>query len=405
MLIAGEPSGDLLAAELVRALKEAPPVQAIPFPPTFFGAGGPQMAAQGVELALDLTRHSVIGVSDALKKYREFKDIFDRLFALALERQPDAIICVDFSGFNRRFARAIKEHVRTLRGSFNNWEPKIVQYVSPQVWASRPGRAFQLARDVDLLLSIFPFERDWYARRVPRLKVEFVGHPMVDRHEIAERRTRNAEQASAFDVTSATVPNILLLPGSRAGELKRHLPVMVDAAKHINAARPARFRMVLPNDALGALAEPCKAQLHDLQLQIGGLARALAEADLAITKSGTITLECAFFGVPAVVFYKTSWPTYLAGRVAVNVRHLAMPNLLAGEDLYPEFIQHHATGENIARAALELLNNTAGRNAMKARLSGVIQSLGEPGASQRAAELVLSLLDGRPFPIRGALDH
>jgi len=363
------------------------------------------MAAQGVELALDLTRHSVIGFSDALKKYREFKGIFERLFALALERRPDAIICVDFSGFNRRFARAIQERVRRVHGSFNNWEPKIIQYVSPQVWASRPGRAFQLARDVDLLLSIFPFEREWYASRVPRLKVAFVGHPMVDRHGIVERGTRIAERVSAFALASATVPNILLLPGSRAGELKRHLPVMVDAAKHINAARPAHFHMVLPNDTLASLAEPWKAQLHDLQLQIGGLARALAQADLAITKSGTITLECAFFGVPAVVFYKTSWPTYVAGRIAVNVRHLAMPNLLAGGEIYPEFIQHHATGENIARAALELLNNTARRDAMKTRLADVIQSLGEPGASERAAESVLNLLEEQAFPIRGALGH
>ncbi|HKS38889.1 MAG TPA: lipid-A-disaccharide synthase, partial [Verrucomicrobiae bacterium] len=405
MLIAGEASGDLLAAELVGALKKAPPVQAIPFPPRFFGAGGQQMARQGVELALDLTRHSVIGVSDVLRKYWEFKGIFDRLFALAIDRRPDVIVCVDFSGFNRRFARAIKEHVRTLRGSFNNWEPRIVQYVSPQVWASRPGRAFQLARDVDLLLSIFPFEKEWYASRVPKLKVVFVGHPMVDRHRIAERGTRNAGQVADIALTSATVPNILLLPGSRTGELKRHLPVMVDAAKHINRARPARFRMVLPNDALGTLAEPCKAQLHDLQLQIGGLAEALAEADLAITKSGTITMECAFFGVPAVVCYKTSWPTYLVGRIAVNVRHLAMPNLLAGEEIYPEFIQHHATGENIARASLQLVNDTARRNAMKARLSGVMQSLGKPGASERAAESVLKLLDEQPCPIRGALGH
>jgi len=405
MLIAGEPSGDLLAAELIRALKQSPEMGANPFPPVFFGAGGLQMAAEGVELALDLTRHSVIGVSDVLKQIRQFKRVFDRLFALALERRPDAIICVDFSGFNRRFARAIKAHVRMLHGSFNNWEPKIVQYVSPQVWASRPGRAYQLARDVDLLLSIFPFEKEWYAARVPRLKVEFVGHPMVDRHGNVERGTRNDEQVSAFALTPATVPNILLLPGSRADELKRHLPVMADAAKHINAARPARFRMVLPNDALRAQAEQCKAQFHDLQLQTGDLAKALAEADLAITKSGTTTLECAFFGVPAVVFYKTSWPTYMAGRIAVNVRHLAMPNLLAGEEVYPEFIQYKATGENIARAAQELLNNTERRNAIKTRLSSVVQSLGEPGATERAAKSVLSLLDEQPFPIRGALSH
>ena len=161
MLIAGEASGDLLAAELVKALKQLPGVQAMPFPPEFFGAGGPKLAEAGVNLAIDLTQHSVIGLFDALKKYSEFKRIFGQLFQLALEREPDVIICVDFSGFNRRFAHAIRKHVRARERIFFNWKPKIVQYVSPQVWASRPDRAYQLAEDIDLLLSIFPFEKEW----------------------------------------------------------------------------------------------------------------------------------------------------------------------------------------------------------------------------------------------------
>src|SRR5688572_2545145 len=133
MLIAGEASGDLLAAELVKALKQSPEIRAMPFPPEFFGAGGPRMAEAGVGLAVDLTQYTVIGLSDALKKYWQFKRVFDRLFQLATEREPDVIICVDFSGFNRRFAGAIKEHLRERRGPFRNWDPRIVQYVSPQV--------------------------------------------------------------------------------------------------------------------------------------------------------------------------------------------------------------------------------------------------------------------------------
>src|SRR6266566_9817816 len=182
MLIAGEASGDLLAAELVKALKQSPEIRAMPFPPEFFGAGGPKMAEAGVELEVNLTQHTVIGLTDALKNYWQFKRIFDQLVHLATEREPDVIICVDFSGFNRRFAGAIRKHVRARRGTFLNWDPKIVQYVSPQVWASRPSRAHQLERDVDLLLSIFPFEREWYATRAPGLRVEFVGHPIVDRY-------------------------------------------------------------------------------------------------------------------------------------------------------------------------------------------------------------------------------
>src|SRR5439155_17952720 len=206
MLIAGEASGDLLAAELVKALKQSPQFHAMPFPPEFFGAGGPRMAEAGVEVAIGLTQHSIIGLPD-LKEYFQFKRIFDRLFQLALEREPELIVCIDFSGFNRRFAYAIKKHVRSRRGPFLNWDPKIVQYVSPQVWASRPSRAHQLERDLDLLLSIFPFEKEWYARRAPQLRVEFVGHPIVDRY--ASRRDElRARRASV-------TPVLLLLPGSR----------------------------------------------------------------------------------------------------------------------------------------------------------------------------------------------
>src|SRR6185436_15610218 len=192
MLIAGEASGDMLGAELVTALREecaligtGPLSDFQPLfgglAPRFFGAGGPRMAEAGVELATDLTEHAVVGLIEVIKHYRTFKRLFEQLLRLALERQPDAIICVDFSGFNRRFARAVKAHVSARAGVFNNWNPKIIQYVSPQVWASRPGRARQLERDVDLLLTIFPFEKAWYAGHAPKLRLEFVGHPVIDR--------------------------------------------------------------------------------------------------------------------------------------------------------------------------------------------------------------------------------
>src|SRR5271170_7251592 len=179
MLIAGEASGDLLAAELVSALLAASKHSEDGCVPQFFGAGGAKMAAAGVELAFDLTQHSVIGISDVLKKYFEFRRLFHQLLALAIERKPDVVIGVDYGGFNLRFGHAVKEYVRN--NPFSKWNPKIVQFVSPQVWASRPGRANLLAADCDLLLSIFPFEKDWYAQRVPKLRVEFVGHPMIGR--------------------------------------------------------------------------------------------------------------------------------------------------------------------------------------------------------------------------------
>ncbi len=386
MLIAGEASGDLLAAELVKALKASPEIHAMPFLPVFFGAGGPRMAEAGVDLAIPLTQHSVIGLADSLQKYAQFKTFFNRLFQLALEREPDLIICVDFSGFNRRFAAAIKRFVRRRRGTFLNWDPKIVQYVSPQVWASRPGRADQIARDFDLLLSIFPFEKEWYAARVPQLRVEFVGHPIVDRYGLC----RDELRAKWAGVT----PTLLLLPGSRESELKRHLPVMLAAAKNIQSQRPVSVRMVLPTEALAELAKPKTRLLSTLHLQVGNLAESMAAATAAIASTGTVTLECAYFGVPTVALYKAAWSDFWIARQIIQVKYLAMPNLLAGEQICPEFIQHKATPGNITRAALELLSDPDRRDALKARLTSVVKSLGEPGASQRAARAILRLLLG-----------
>src|SRR5262249_40204715 len=151
------------------------------------------------------------------------RKLLNQLLDLARERQPHAIICVDYQYFNSIFAAAIKKYVRRHRGIFNNWEPKIIKYISPQVWASREGRAYKIARDFDLLLSIFPFEKDWYAARVPKLHVEFIGHPMLERHLSAECGVRSAE------LSGAQGPSIVLLPGSRKKELERHFPIMLEA--------------------------------------------------------------------------------------------------------------------------------------------------------------------------------
>ena len=375
MLIAGEASGDLLAAELVSALRgQLPDAQ-------FFGAGGAKMSAAGVELAFDLTQHSVIGVSDVLKNLLKFRRLFNQLLALAIERKPDVVIGVDYGGFNLCFGQAVKKYVR--ENPFSQWNPKIVQFVSPQVWASRPGRADKLARDYDLLLSIFPFEKDWYAKRVPLLRVEFVGHPMVERMQNSELRILNR----------SSVPTVLLLPGSRKSELQRHLPVILQAAWKIVKEKGVRFVCVLPNKSLVELAKPLALKFGwpDMIFQIGELPWALAESDAALASTGTVTMECAFFGVPTVTLYKTSWLTYQIARRIVTVKSLTMPNLLAGETVYPEFVQNEATPENLSRAALELLQDESRRTQIKAQLAKIIASLGEPGAAGRAANAVLSL--------------
>ncbi len=376
MLIAGETSGDLLAAELVSALRSQVPAA------TFFGAGGAKMEAAGVELAFDMTQLAVTGITDVVKNYFAFRRRFNQLLALAEERRPDAIIGVDYGGFNLRFGQAIKRRVRQAAQTKGLWDPKIIQFVSPQVWASRPGRANQMEADYDLLLSIFPFEKAWYARHAPRLRVEFVGHPMLD------RQASPTVPGSGREIMTAA-PEILLLPGSRRGELKRHLPVMFAAVALMQKSFPAaRVRMVLPNPALAELARTLGA---NGEIQIGELPAALARADVAMASTGTVTMECALFGVPTVTLYKTSRLTYEIGKRLITVSSLTMPNLISGRTVYPEFIQQDATAEHLAGAATGLLQDKARRETIKAQLAGIIGSLGEPGATQRAAEAVAGL--------------
>jgi lipid-A-disaccharide synthase len=389
MLIAGEASGDLLAAELVSALRSQLPTAGSQLP-VFFGAGGPKMAEIGVELMFDLTRHAATGIP-SLGRFVQGRKQLHQLFALAVDHKPDAVIGVDYGFFNLRFGHAIRHFARD--NPFSKWNPKIVQFVSPQVWASRPRRAKLLEADYDLLLSIFPFEKEWYAQRAPKLRVEFVGHPMVERFA-SEQRVPRVPDFGRSETRGLHPSEILLLPGSRKGELKRHLPVMLDAVQLIQAKLPeSRARMVLPNPALKELADKLSTPPPNVEIQAGNLPQALARADVVISKTGTVTMECAFFGVPTVTLYQKPLLHLAITLGIITVKSLTMPNLLAGAEIYPEFLQKDARPENIAQAALELLENESRRQEIRSQLAGIIASLGGPGACDRAARAILSLFD------------
>ncbi len=377
LLIAGEPSGDQLAAELVRALR----VQTGPSRPRFFGAGGPAMAAAGVEILVDLTAHSVIGPADALRQLSRFRKAFDGLLAAARERTPDVVIGVDFGAFNLRFQKAITAMAQERTAPFHNWRPRRVQFVSPQVWASRAGRAREMPQILDRLLSILPFEKDWYARNAPGVRVDFVGHPLVDRHgPPPPSRIRTVGER----------PHLVLLPGSRAGELRRHWPVVCPAAQKVVQQTGARCTLVLPHEAARAGLPSGISWPTEMTIQIGRLSDALADADVAIASTGTVTLECAWFAVPTVALYKTSWSTYQIGKRIIQVPYLAMPNLLAGKPIMPELIQEAATSDALAEAALALLTQPVALAAAREELVRVRQLLGRPGAAIRAAEAILA---------------
>jgi lipid-A-disaccharide synthase len=377
-LIAGETSGDQLAAELVHPWRRSRPDL------RFSGAGGPAMAAAGVQLSIDLTAHSVIGLWEVIRRYRTFRRLFHQLLDQCVAERPDIIVGIDYGGFNLRFATALRE-----RTQGTNWNPRIVQYVSPQVWASRPGRARRMEKTHDLLLSILPFEKDWYARHAPGLPVEFVGHPIVDRH--ADRSTAPR---------TVTPREVLLLPGSRVGELQRHLPVLLETVRRIRAhpgCADLRARLILPNARLVELARFLGAGRDGHpEPEVGGLPEALQQATLALASTGTVTLECAWFGVPTLALYRTSWLTYEIGRRVITVKHLAMPNLLADAVVMPEFIQSEANPVQLAQRAVEWLSDPAGLLATRQRLRELVSHLGTPGAAARAAGHLENLLQGAP---------
>lgn len=394
------------------------------------------MAAAGVLLEVDMTQHAVFGLTEALRKIGHFRRLGRRLVDLACRRVPDLIVLVDFGGFNLRFAEAIRRRVRRQRGVFGNWRPKLVYFVSPQVWASRARRAARLARDIDLLLSIFPFEQAWYARRAPALRVEFVGHPLVDRFASIEPTpacaeaqlggvgnsgseggrvsprpvawaARKAERAGDGDERAAE-PIVLLLPGSRAQEVRRHLPILAEAVRQLSRGMRVRVWMVLPSEELLELAKGLapvrrawdlateRAGSPDtgmIECQIGGAFDLMRCADLALAKSGSVTLECAFHRLPTVVLYRVTWPTWWIARCIVRVPFAAMPNLLAGKAVYPELLQGRATPDRIAREAETLLRDGARRAAMLADLREVTALLGVPGAADRAATAIANLLE------------
>ena len=354
MFIAGEASGDNHAAAVIKCLNARGGRGQI------FGAGGPQMRAAGMELLLDLTQHAVVGLVEVLKNYGKFKRIFADLLAEVGKRQPRAIVLVDFPGFNLRFAKAVRRQYPQI---------KIIYYISPQLWAWHASRAKQIERDVDLLLTIFPFEKAWYAAHAPKLRVAFVGHPL------AERRQRPPLRSHRL---------VVLLPGSREREVAKIWPVM---ARVVDKLPDVRFIAAAVDARTAALIRHPR-----VRVEVGQARDLMRQATLAITASGTATMECAFAGCPMLVVYKVNWLTYLVGRLLVKVKWLAMPNVIAGKTIVPEFIQHQARPGRVAAATRHLLQDAEAYRTMQRELAAVVTNAGGPGSSERAAQLILAEL-------------
>ena len=362
-LVAGEASGDRLAADLLRELKKNPKLKA-------YGVGGPMLKAAGQEQSLNLAKHAVVGLTDVLKNLPKFLKIFREVKHEIAEVNPDVVILVDYPGFNLRLAKA-------LHGQRN--APAIVYYVSPQVWAWKAGRAKLMERILDRLLVIFPFEVDWFAKHAPKLKTKWVGHPLADRWI-----------AQAKDGPKDEIPCVALLPGSRAKEIAKHWPVLLQAAQRIVREQKNVTFITLATDheMRQKLEEEWARQpMSGVSLDIlaGQSLTQLTRCSLAIVASGTATLECAMAGLPMLVIYKTSWLTYWLGRFLIQLPYLSMVNVLAGEKVVPEFLQGAMEPERLAKAALQILRNPKGAEAMAGRIRDVAKKLGGPGAATRAA--------------------
>ncbi len=368
-LIAGEASGDARGAELIRALFERDESL------DYFGAGGREMRSLCGVQCTDWADEAVVGLWDVLKKYGYFKKQFNRMLADLARVQPDALILIDYPGFNLRLAREARRRFPRL---------KIIHYISPQVWAWNRGRIPKMARYLDLMLCIFPFEKPLYEQS--GLRTVFVGHPMLD--SLAAKRTGRPRDSQLVG----------LFPGSREKEVRRIFPVMVEAAIRMKHQRPElRFEAAA---ASHQLAERMLATLrlygHDeafCRVTVRSSHELMQRAVTGIVCSGTATLEAAFFGLPLCIVYKVAWLTWVVGKQLVKVPYLGMPNVLAGREIAREFLQGAATPEALAEETLRLATDAKQRETVQRELAAVIAGLGEGGAALRAAEAILGELE------------
>lgn len=367
LIVAGEASADLHASRALEELRRLRPgVHA-------FGVGGPRLREAGLEALAPAEDISVMGLAEVLPRIPRILGILRTLARAAAERRPKAALLVDLPDFNLRLAKKLKA-----------LGVPVVYYVSPTIWAWRRGRARKIAKVVDRMLCILPFEERFYEGT--GVSARFVGHPFAERPLPAAPERYREDLGLAPGRTT-----VALVPGSRPSELKRLFPVMLEAAERIRAVRPdAQFVVpVAPTLARADLA-PYLAEHRTVEVKLvdGHTEEVVGASDAALVKSGTSTLETALMLRPMVVVYKLSWLTYLVGRLLVRIAHFALVNILAGRGLVPELLQRDASPERMAAEIERLLGDRAARDAQLEGLRAVRASLGEPGAARRVAEEV-----------------
>jgi len=360
---AGESSGDIHGSHLIRALRAVDPSV------TCEGLGGQRMAEAGMELRHDLAGQSIMGFAEVVQSFRSIRRLFLDTAAYVTRSRPNCLVLIDYPGFNLRLAQRAKAA-----------EIPVVYYISPQVWAWRKGRIHTLARVVEKMLVILPFEEALY--RAVGVDCTYVGHPLLD--HMAATRIGGARRTGTA---------VGLLPGSREQEIRRLLPVMIEVARGIRTSYPdARFLTPCVDETRERQVRELAGDFP-LETSVGKMYEMLEAVRCCLVASGTATLETALFAVPLVILYRTSPLNYWIARRLVRVEHIGLINILAGRGMVPEFIQRDACAEKVLPVALELLDDTPRRAQMLADLQRVREMLGRPGASARAAAEIMKVVN------------
>jgi lipid-A-disaccharide synthase len=370
MLVVGEASGDIHGANLIKALRTRDPTLKA------YGVAGEQLGQTDFEALFSVSKLTGMGFVELAGNLGNVWRAYRLLRRTLRQRRPNLLILVDFPEFNLRLAKLAKAlHIPVL------------YYVSPQIWAWRRGRVRQIARWVDQMAVVFPFEVSFYESH--GVKVVFVGHPLLDAVHVKEDRETVLSRLGL----DPAKPTIALLPGSRHREVSYHLPVMLEASARLSSEREIQF-LIVRADTVDAGGLRSMVARVNLKMPVIDQARydAVNASDLVWTASGTATLETALLRKPMIIVYRLSWLTYCLARLLVRVDHIGMVNLIAGERLVPELVQADLTAQRLIEESRTLLDNQPARSQIIEKLSELRDKLGPSGAADRVADLALAMV-------------
>ena len=371
LISAGEASGDIHAAAVTVALKRIDSTTEV------FGMGGDELRAAGGEVLFDIKEHGVMGFVEVIKKLPDLFKLRSDFARVMDERKPDCLVVVDYPGFNMKLAKVA--HDKGI---------PVVSYIAPSAWAWNKGRAKNVAKIVDKVACIFPFEYDVY--KEAGAPVEFVGHPLLDIVHPAMERA----EAEAWVGKEPDRPLVLLMPGSRLMEIEKMLPILLEGAKLLKKQMP-QVQFAMPRAGtipMELLQSKIKASGLQIKITEGHNYDLFSVADLALATSGTVTLEAALCGLPSVIVYRTSALNAFIARRVINIPNIGLPNIVAGRQILPELLQEDFTPAKVANTAMELLAPER-RVQLEANLAFMKARLGEPGAVNRVAQLILRIAE------------